>query len=279
MVYLPFNFSDFLCIGTGTILNRRTIITAANLIDPWFNRQRDLRIWALGNKGTHKTPYRYRVWRTTRIFPKSLNAEHWHGPRGIHSPRHDICIIHTLDQMFILNYISYNGMYPTRSYLIFKHSTISEILWFSGSGYEYLEHIKENYKIFIAKQFRDNIVDCSKYLPKYWGKFICIINVEGFPGIQNGCGLHTEIDNRDYIVGLGCFEIRYNEDKIYAFTDLRYYVDWITLMAHIRSGEYYEYAYPQWGIRSGFFWDSISVNDPYIPLWQPKDDFYPLGKK
>ncbi|PZC79958.1 hypothetical protein B5X24_HaOG215548 [Helicoverpa armigera] len=73
---------DMKCLGTAAILNRRTLITAANYLDPWFNRQRDLRIWALGRKGQENTPYRYRVWRLTRLFPKSLNPEHWHGPRG-----------------------------------------------------------------------------------------------------------------------------------------------------------------------------------------------------
>ena len=275
------HFSDFLCIGTAVILNRRTLITGANLLDPWYNRQRDLRIWLLGNKGYYITPYRYRVWRVTRLFPKSLNPEHWHGARGVHSPRHDISIIHTLDQMFVLNYLSTFGMYPMRSHITPKHKVLSTHLWMGGSGFEYLEHIKQNYKIFWYDIKKSNIVDCSKFLPKWWGKFICIINDIRFSGVQNGMGLHS-VDlndyNKDYVTGLGCFEIRYNEERIWVFTDLRYYTDYVYFYAYITSGQYYEYAYPQWGIAIGVLWNTRSQNNPKIPFWQKLNDFYPLGK-
>ncbi|KAF9796063.1 hypothetical protein SFRURICE_006842 [Spodoptera frugiperda] len=64
---------DMLNLGVASLLNKRTLITSANYLDPWLNRQRDLRIWALGRQGDNISPYRYRVWRVTRLFPKSLN--------------------------------------------------------------------------------------------------------------------------------------------------------------------------------------------------------------
>lgn len=269
-------FSDFTPLTTGSILNRRTILTAANVLDPWFNRQRDLRVWALGNYGHHKTPYRYRVWRTTRLFPKSLNPEHWHGPRGIHSPRHDICIVHTLDQMFVYHKQSVTGFYPFRSFLTSKHKFLTEDIWYTGSGYEYMLHIKENYKIFYTRMKRSDIVDCSRYLPKWWGKFICFVNKFNYPGVQNGGGLHVD-EGYDWSFGVGCFEIRYNEERIITFTDLRYYVDWLYLYGMIYAGQYYEYAYPQWGISIGMMWNTFYANSPSIPGHQIQEDLWPLG--
>ncbi|XP_028162187.1 uncharacterized protein LOC114354130, partial [Ostrinia furnacalis] len=269
---------DFLPLGTAALMNRRTLITSANYLEPYSNRMKDLRIWCLGREGLHTTPYRYRVWRFRRLFPKSQNPEHWHGPRGVHVPRHDVSVIHSMDQIYIYYIKSVRYHYPYRSWLIGKHDELDDRLWFAGSGYEYLEHIAENYKIFFANQTKDEIVDCSKYLPKWWGKFICIRNSHGFSGVPNGGGLYTIYGDEDYLTGVGCFEIRYNEDRILVFTDLRYYVDWINIFANISRGEYYEYAYPEWSINLGLLYDG-GVNYPYIPMWQIQNDMFPLGRK
>ncbi|KAL0811232.1 hypothetical protein ABMA28_009661 [Loxostege sticticalis] len=271
-------FSDFLPLGVATLMNRRTLITSANYLEPYMTRQKDVRIWCLGRTGEHTTPYRYRVWRIRRLLPKSINPEHWHGPRGVHVPRHDITVIHSFDQIYVYHKKSVRYHYPYKAMLTKKHDELEDELWFAGSGFEYMEHIAENYKIFFANQTKDEIVDCSRYLPKWWGKFICIQNTHGYPGVPNGGGLFSKGPKEDYLVGVGCFEIRYNNERIMAFTDLRYYVDWLHVYANISRGEYYEYAYPQWSVDIGWIYDGHG-NTPYIPRWQIYRDIFPLGKK
>ncbi|KAM3958045.1 uncharacterized protein ACR2FA_007941 [Aphomia sociella] len=263
-------------LGTAVLLNRRVLITSANFLEPYLTRQRDVRIWALGRAGQHITPYRYRVWRFRRLLPRSDNPEHWHGPRGVHIVRHDISVVHSMDQMYIYYMLSTRWQYPVKALLCSKHYVLNDLLWFGGSGFEHELHIAENYKIVFSKSYKDDIVDCSKYLPKWWGKFICVRNTKRLAGVPNGGGLFSHPE--DYLVGLGCFEIRYNEDRIMAFTDLRYYVDLINTFANISRGEYYEYAYPEWSIVLGWLWDSMS-NHPYIPQWHIKDDMFPLGRR
>ncbi|XP_041985546.1 uncharacterized protein LOC121737879 [Aricia agestis] len=265
---------DLLPLSTGAILNRRMVLTAANHLEPYMQyRQRDVRIWAQGRLGLHNSPFRYRVWRIFRILPRSNNPEHQHGPRGQHCPRHDVALVISQDQIYITTGLSYRWMYAYRATLTDPHRVLEDDLAFAGSGYEYLLHIYENYKIFYAVVKRADIVDCSKYLPKWWGKFICIKNTYGFPGLQNGGPL---LDGYT-LVGLGCFEIRYNEDRLFVFTDLRYYVHLIHKYADIQPGEYYEYAYPQWGVSFGWFYDGYA-NNRVIQTFQVKDDLYPLGK-
>ncbi|CAB3223038.1 unnamed protein product [Arctia plantaginis] len=267
---------EMLNLSTGALLNRRTVLTAANCLEPYIKDPLMLRIWALGNKGEHITPFRYRAWRVTRMYPRSVNPEHQHGPFAYHSPRHDVSVIHTRDQMYITSKISWRYHYPYRAFLpTYTMIYLSDLQFMVGSGYEYLEHIYENYKIFFTHLSKSIVRDCSELLPKWWGKFICMTNTLSLPGVQNGGGLY------DYhvVIGLGCFEIRYNEDKMFVFTDLRYYVLAIYALAHIEPGEYYEYAYPQWSVQTGWFgmfdW---SGNNPYIPSWQIKNDMYPMGK-
>lgn len=218
--------------------------------------------------------YRYRVWKVTRLFPISGNPEHCHGPRCYHQPRHDVCIIVSLDQMYIFSYPPTRHHYAYRAFVTPKYHKLYGEIWFAGSGYEYMQHVVENYKIFYARLYRGNIVDCSVHLPKWWGKFICMRNTQNFAGVQNGGGL---FDNT-YVVGLGCFEIRVNNDRIFVFTDLRYYHQFIYHYAHIYPGQYYEYAYPQWSIRLGWIWDDFRVR-PYNPHWQKQYDLYPLGRR
>lgn len=239
-----------------------------------MNRERDIRVWALGKSGHSYTPYRYRVWHVWRILPRSLNPEHQHGSRGGHVPRHDVAVIITLDQMYLYKSPRVKYQYPYRVTLTGKHDTLKEDLWFAGSGFKYLEHIYNNYLMGFGEANRTDIVDCSRYLPKYWGKFICIKNVLGLPGIQNGGPLVSGDFN---VVGVGCFEMRYNQDRIMVFTDVRYYVDLIYRYANIKPGEYYEYAYPHWFARLGHLYDSMS-NVPYIPTWEISKDLFPLGK-
>lgn len=112
------------------------------------------------------------------------------------------------------------------------------------------------------------------------GEIHCVIhssvkNVKHLSGIQNGGAL---IQNKHQLMALGCFEIRYNEDRIFVFTDLRYYVRWIYKTARIRSGAYYEYAYPEFGQMKGTLniYDGHS-NNPIIPEKQLYFDLFPLG--
>ncbi|CAG4978737.1 unnamed protein product [Colias eurytheme] len=266
---------DMLPLSTACILSKRVLLSSANYLDPYMNRQRDLRIWALGRTGKHTTPYRYRVWRVWRVLPKSANPEHQHGPHGDHVPRHDVTVIISLDILYVYYIPPTRYMYAYKAVLTGAHTNLTNDLLYAGSGYEYMLHVKENYKIFFTLANKSQIVDCSKYLPKWWGKFICIQNVNHISGVQNGGPLLSGTS----LVGVGCFEIRYNEDRILVFTDLRYYVRIINKIGRISTGQYYEYAYPQWSVTYSQVLGTYdgNVNYPYIPHWQKQNDLFPLG--
>lgn len=244
-----------------------------------MTRQKDLRVWALGRAGRHYTPFRYRVWRVWRLLPKSNNPEHKHGPRGTHVPRHDLALIFTWDQLYLSRSFPRRHMYAYRTYLPWVRDNLSDILFYSGSGYEYLTHIYENYKIFYGLTSRDLIVDCSKYLPKWWGKFICVKNNRRFAGLQNGSPFYTIWNT---IVGVACFEIRYNEDRIFVFTDLRYYLNLVYMVVgNMKPRDYMEYAYQEFDVSYGLLTDrhkQIFTRQRKVQIDNAQDDFWPLGK-
>lgn len=221
---------------------------------------------------------RYRVWRVRRLIPRSNNPEHWHGPRGRHVPRHDLSIIHTMDQMYLFPYLSRRYHYAYRAFLYQKRWALNEELFFAGSGFQDMVHIRQNYIIKYHRLHRDMVVDCSMYLPKWWGKFICFRNngnnIRRISGVPSGGGVFTfELQ----VLAVGSFEIRYNEDRILVFTDLRYYLDHVHVYANISLGEYYEYAYQMWGTQIGYMVDG-GGNAPFLPYKYIRDDYYPMGK-
>lgn len=102
--------------------------------------------------------------------------------------------------------------------------------------------------------------------------------------LYTGTGTFLQHEDGFRLVGLGCFEIRYNEDRIMVFTDLRYYMDMINMFANITPLEYYEYAYPEWSwmptwgiIQEVFGWPGAWFN--YPSLYPRTEYFWPLGRK
>lgn len=176
--------------------------------------------------------------------------------------------------MYVYPYSSERYHYAYRTSLTSKRNTLNQELWFSGSGYLNMHHIKENYKIVFTLVYRSNVVDCSIYIPKWWGKFICMRNYQNTAGVPSGGGFFSGTT----LMGIGCFELRVNDHKVFVFTDLRYYLHFIYHFTNIQPGHYYEYAYPQWSVKLFWIYDGSS-NNPYIPAWQIRDDLYPYGKK
>lgn len=262
----------FTNIGVAALLGRRTLLTSANILEPYLNSLDLLRIWCLGRAGLRHTPFRYRTWRIRRIIPKSNNPEHMHGRLGQHIPRHDLAIITSADQI----YTSYRWRwrYAEKYKLVGKRDVLPEKFYIWGSGFQTREHIKQNWRIVYGEHNITDIVNCERYLPKWWGKFICIRNKHGYSSVQTGGPL---VDRHRKIYAIGCFALNYNEDRILVFTDLRYYVDRLNVLANYTVGDYYEYAYPEFSVSRGIIFDGWA-NNPIRPHKQL--DYYglfPLG--
>lgn len=264
---------DRLNIATGVLLNVRVVLTAANPLEPFLHRVEELRVWALGRSGMSVTPWRYRVWRVRRLLPRSWRSEHQHGPRGRHSPRHDLAVVHTLDQMYYnKNSRSVMYRYPYRARLVGKRDEYDEEILLYGSSFLSLEQIRHNYEILYALYSKKDFVNCEKYIPKWWGKFVCLRDLHGHASTPSGGALVVG----EKLYAIGCFMINYNQERIHVFTDLRYYYDRLQMIANFTPGEYYEYAYPEWGVKwtlAGASWSNV----PAIPEWQIDLDLA-LGK-
>lgn len=70
----------------------------------------------------------------------------------------------------------------------------------------------------------DNVLeDCEELLPRQWGYFICITNIENFPGLSSSAILYSNFK----IFGIGSFAMFKNDSGILVFTDVRPYTELI----------------------------------------------------
>lgn len=61
------------------------------------------------------------------------------------------------------------------------------------------------------------LVDCDDYIPRDWGRFICIVNINNSTGVQSG----SPLIQRHLVYGIESFALEKGEDKILVFTDVR----------------------------------------------------------
>lgn len=64
------------------------------------------------------------------------------------------------------------------------------------------------------------LLDCDDYIPRDWGRFICISNLRNATGIQSGAPLI----HRGLVYGIGSFALEKGDEKILVFTDVRDYI-------------------------------------------------------
>lgn len=93
---------------------------------------------------------------------------------------------------------------------------------FSIAGFGYLdeEHVTTMNDLEVEMHSDAVLVDCDDYIPRDWGRFICIANLNNASGVQSGSPLYQ----RSLIYGIGCFAVEKGQDKIFVFTDVRQYV-------------------------------------------------------
>lgn len=189
------------------------------------------------------------------MFPRSDNPEHAIGPRKRHVARHDLAVVTTWEQVWHARGFDWWWRYAQRMKLPKKREALVKhdgLLMF-GSGFWNENDIHQMYKIRFGRfEPRKHVVNCELYLPKFWGKFICLKNWEHFKGAPYG-GPLMSVDKT--IFGIGCFSIHFNEDQILVFTDVRYYISRIYVLANHTPGEYYEYSYPEYSVKRGWLWD------------------------
>ncbi|XP_072949962.1 uncharacterized protein [Epargyreus clarus] len=90
---------------------------------------------------------------------------------------------------------------------------------FAGFGYSDNYHIAENIALENTLYEDSDVADCDEWIPRAWGRFVCLSNVENLEGVQSGAPLFHEGGLR----GVGSFALRKGKESILVFTDYHLY--------------------------------------------------------
>lgn len=138
-----------------------------------------------------------------------------------HAPMHDLATVEFSDPL--LNEgerfafpLSLGDTYGNR------HTGIRPegMLTVTGFGYIDALHVKQDYQLEVTEfTVEEALADCDYYVPRNWGRFICVLNIERFVGVETGSPLlHDGV-----LLGIGAFALSRGHDEVLVYTDIRQY--------------------------------------------------------
>ncbi|PZC73149.1 hypothetical protein B5X24_HaOG209968 [Helicoverpa armigera] len=159
---------------------------------------------------------------------------HCHGKDGFDCPAHDLMVLRILGNITFTTMptLTYSqvidrdlkvGVYRTE--IAGPNDTLSDYFKFGSIGYFNMTHI-QYYAFVTSVQYQPEqyaLVDCETWLPRDWGHFICVSNLEDYPALGSGAWLVSD----DKVFGIGGFAFFRGKEGIFVFTDVRPYYNLI----------------------------------------------------
>lgn len=218
-------------VSTGVFISTRTVLTSANPFQEYINKNsaKEIKIHTVSNRFNESE---------TRKAEKlagnqSFRNQHWVtiGFDKLHTTIHDLLLINIASIDAIEKKQSQTGdirkpfpvnlPYANRTFLPDLGGAV-----FAGFGYIDERHISENTELEVAYYLGETFADCDEWIPREWGRFICLLNEENLAGVASGAPLFHSTDTT-IVIGIGCFEVTKGDESVLVFTDLRPYVDYL----------------------------------------------------
>ncbi|KOB67267.1 Hemocytin [Operophtera brumata] len=171
-----------------------------------------------------------------QIIPVQDMHNIWNDDKKLQSPLHDLMVIRLNESLETLpttnpageSFYKYsktgNSMNRAGPYMMDiakENDALGRDLKFASLGFRDSLHIKESCELH-SHTFspEDNVAtNCDGWIPRSWGIFICIHNVENFKGLGSGALLVHKYK----LFGIGSFVLSKGEKSILVFTDVRPY--------------------------------------------------------
>lgn len=169
------------------------------------------------------------------IPERMIPSNQWHGIRNAHSPLHDLMIIRTYENLTFFDpeptlhsfdhYLVDSSEYTKAGPLITRLATpvhqVTRNLKFASLAFRDKTHMLES-NVLSSREYEsdENVLrNCNEWLPKMWGHFICVENIDNYKGVGSGALLFD--DNK--LFGVGSFLLRKGNQSVLVFTDVRPY--------------------------------------------------------
>lgn len=210
--------------GVGILFDRNLVLTSAtvgeiyNKVNPLYD------VSVVGIYGGWNKSKSYRC--TCGITPYQIErSEFWMsvGVDGHHCPVHDLFVLHCPATKGFFGPEAVNATYRMAfsTYLARPHhglfSTGYKMIAF---GYVDQDHVERMNQLEIDHYFDPDFrVECDSYIPREWGRFICLKSRWYVEGLQSGAPLI----HRGLVYGIAGFTVKKGDETILVFTDIRGY--------------------------------------------------------
>lgn len=210
-------------IGIGVFFDKNLILTSATAIEPYVHNLSALTvdsIFGAYNKGLILTV-------TCAIPSYAANRSDYWQPLGYdetHSGIHDLMVLHVNSPIgYDLAPEAVNAAYRhafSLTLATWYHRILAKGFLIPGFGFVDEDHVKRMNVMEMEVYEEQVLVDCDDYIPREWGRFICIANIRNATGVQSG----SPLIQRHLLYGIGSFALEKGADNILVFTDVRDYV-------------------------------------------------------
>lgn len=210
-------------IGVGVFFDLNLVLTSATAVEPYLKDLKGLRVHSIFGAYDLNMPWNVTCVTTSYRFERK---NYWHplGYDNKHSGIHDLTVLFadsTIDYDLAPEAVNTSNRHAFSMYLATRqHRILSKGFIFAGFGFIDEEHVTRMNELEIEIYDEAVLVDCDDYIPRDWGRFICIANLRNDTGVQSG----SPLLQRNLIYGIGSFALEKGEDKILVFTDVREYV-------------------------------------------------------
>lgn len=210
--------------GVGVLFDRNLVLTSAtvgeiyNKVNPMY----DVRVVAIYGEWDRSTSYRC----TCGITPYQIERqEFWLsvGVDGHHCPVHDLFVLHCPARWGYFGPEAVNATYRMAysTYLARPHHGLfSSKFKMIAFGYVDQDHVEKMDQLELDHYHDPDMrVECDDYIPREWGRFICIISRWYVVGLQSGAPL----THQGLVYGIASFTLQKGDETILVFTDIRGY--------------------------------------------------------
>lgn len=219
-------YADWASQGIAVWIDNKRILTSGNSLQKFIHYPQLIIVYT--PNGNQYSLRSHGVVCSKRIIGRTGNPEELHGMHGTHAPVHDLVVMSVgspgrFSDDKKRGLISINERGPILSKLADEEDFLNASnphIAFCGFGYIDSQHIGYNRYLEIS-EYNDNtvIVNCDEWIPREWGRFICIANLEWVNTVQSGAPLYYN----DVLYGIGSFSLQKGDESILVFTDVRPY--------------------------------------------------------
>ncbi|XP_013142253.1 PREDICTED: uncharacterized protein LOC106106246 isoform X1 [Papilio polytes] len=204
-------------LNCGTFIRNNMIATTAIPLEEVFKWPTYIKVYMIQTRYNNSKGV-YAIHSVGDIWGKQYFWVFWGYKRYERNPVHDLMFLYVSNTFGKTP----NPAKRTPFYVpIAKQYAIEEPSGWKTAAFSLTDwrHVKHSTKLVPIYWDEPVLVDCQEYIPKYWGYFICILNIDKYPVIQSGAPLIQ--NNR--LWGVASFSLRRGKESIYAYTDLRPY--------------------------------------------------------